>query len=153
MTVGKAVLKIRQEKGLTQSELGQRARLATSYISRLENNHIQPTTTTLGRLADALNVPVSNIFQVGNATGGPKPNACPVSGTGICIVDQFRSTRGRPPSNKRVPYGQEELRLMRITDFLVVNGPKDVRQALTVVLDSLMMQVTQGKEPTRWTRK
>ena len=140
MSVGKAVLQIRQEKRMTQSEVGRRARLATSYISRIENNRIQPTMTTLGRLADALDVSVSGIFQVGERGGVPGKQRCPVSTSGDCIGELIRSHHGRAPRSKKTAYGKEELRLLKMTESLAMHGSKPVRQALAVVLESLMNQ-------------
>ncbi|MFQ5844815.1 MAG: helix-turn-helix domain-containing protein [Planctomycetota bacterium] len=151
VSVGKAVLRIRQEKRMTQSEVGRGARLATSYISRIENNHIQPTMATLGRLADALGVSVSSIFQVGEKGGVPVKYRCPVSAAGDCIGEQIRSHRGRPPRGGRAAYGKEELRLLRMTDFLARHGPRPVRQALAVVLESLMNRAS--RQPPRARRR
>jgi len=138
MSISKAVLRIRREMGMTQGEVGERAGLAASYVSRIENGHIQPTMTTLSRLAAALGVPASDIFRVSEEDGGPRTARCPVSTSGECIGELLRGNQGQWPSGSKTHYGKEELRLLRIANFLVVHGSKDVRSTLTVVLDSLL---------------
>ena len=149
MSVGKAVLRIRQKQGLTQREVGLRARLATSYISRIENGHIQPTMTTLSRLARALEIPVAGIFQVGGDADATEAKVCPVTGSGECVGELIRSNRGREPGNGKARYGEEELRLLKMTDYLVNSGSKEIRQTLTVLLEALMTQAGRGGPRSR----
>lgn len=138
MSLGSAVLRIRHERNLTQGQVGQRAGIAASYLSRIENDHVQPTMGTLGRLAKALGVPMSSIFQVSERGPESFKHTCPVSTSGKCIGEQIRSTHGRRPLGRRASYGKEELRLLKMADYVVLNGTKPVRQALTVLLESLI---------------
>ena len=147
MSLGKAVLRIRQGKSLTQMEVGERAGLATSYISRIENNHVQPTMPTLRRLADALGVEVASIFQVGDGTEVAKAHRCPVSSSGDCIGELIRSNQGRRPKGGKARYGKEELRLLRMTEYIVTHGSPQVRKALAVVLESFVAHA--GGKPHR----
>ncbi len=141
MSVGKSILRIRLERGMTQGEVGERASLATSYISRIENDHVQPTMATLGRLAQALRVPVSAIFRVDERGDGHVKQRCPVSASGQCIGEQIRSEQGRKPRRNKASYGREELRLLRMTDYIALHGSKATRAALGVVLDSIVQRV------------
>jgi len=145
MSLSKAVLQIRQDKGMTQGEVGDRAGLAASYISRIENGHIQPTMTTLSRLAEALGVPASDIFRISEKSGPSTVHRCPVSTSGDCVGELIRSNHGRRPGGGKLHYGKEELRLLRIADFLVVHGSKEVRSALATVLDSLLTHTKSSK--------
>ena len=52
--VARFVLGLRQQYGLTQEQLAERAGLKRSYIARLESGDANPTVTTLHRLARAL---------------------------------------------------------------------------------------------------
>ncbi len=45
---------LRQDAGLTQEQLSERAGIATQYLSRLENAHQVPSLNTMIDLADAL---------------------------------------------------------------------------------------------------
>lgn len=56
----------RKELGLSQEELGARARIQMADISRYENGARDPRLTTVARLADALDVPPGELL-VGTA--------------------------------------------------------------------------------------
>lgn len=61
-TLGERVREIREAKGLTQREIADRIRIDDYYISRLENDHINPTLATMQKLARALEVEVRDLF-------------------------------------------------------------------------------------------
>ncbi len=140
MSVGKALLRVRLDRKMTQREVADRADLAVSYVSRIENNRVQPTTGTLNRLAEALEMPVSGIFAIGEAVSTPV-HKCPVSASGKCVGESIRSGLGPMPKGKRASYGEEELRLLRMADFLVLHGSKEVQMTLSVMLESLLTRV------------
>lgn len=132
MGLGGTVFRLRREKGFTQAEVGIASGLATSYVSRIENGRLQPTLPTLRRLAAALGVPVSGLFPGGGRP--PGPGCCPVSTSGQCIGELIRGDRGRAPGDAKVRYGPEEIRLLRMADYVVLCGTKETRDALAVVL-------------------
>jgi len=138
MSIGRAILRARQEQNLTQGQVGQRAGLATSYISRIENDRIQPTMPTLSRVADALGVPVSALFRSREKGEALLKHRCPVSGSGKCIGEQIRSHQGARPADRGANYGKEELHLLKMTDYVARHGTKETRRALRVVLESLI---------------
>lgn len=138
MRLGKTLLRLRNDQGLTQQEVGDRAGLATSYVSRIENGHVEPSLKTLSKIAKALGLPIASIFQVGARGGSSREHPCPVSSTGNCIGEQIRSSHGPLPLGKKLSYGKEELRLLRMTEYVATHGSKDVRRTLAVVLESLM---------------
>lgn len=144
MSVGQSVLRIRHERGMTQGEVGERAGLATSYLSRIENDHVQPTMVTLGRVAAALGVPTSAIFRLDERGDGSVKHRCPVSASGQCVGEQIRSRKGKAPRRKKARYGRDELHLLKMADYIALHGSKDVRRALGVVLDSLLQRVKKG---------
>ncbi len=98
-------------------------------------------------MAAALDVPISSIFHADERDAGASQHTCPVSASGQCIGEQVRSHRGRPPRGKRTFYGEQELRLLKMTDFLAVHGSKQMRQTLTVVLEALVSKA--GMVPPR----
>lgn len=57
------VRQIRKQAGLTQSALAQRVRCERSFISKIENGKANPTQTVLERIAQALEVPVTQLFE------------------------------------------------------------------------------------------
>lgn len=48
---------------LTTKELAQKANIGTKTYSKIENGHVQPKATTIGKIARALNVPVKELFN------------------------------------------------------------------------------------------
>ncbi len=138
MGIGKTILRIRLEKGLTQRELGQAADLASSYVSRIENGRVQASTTTLGRIASALDVPVTELLSPETQHQAIPNLPCPVSQSGKCIGAQLRSNHGRSPLDQDATYSEEKLHLLRITDQLAHHGKREIRTTLRVFLESLL---------------
>ena len=65
--VGEIIKKLRIERGLTQKQLGELCEMADSAIRRYENGRANPKIETLQKIANALNVNVSelrNDFQI-----------------------------------------------------------------------------------------
>ena len=52
-----------KEIGLTSSELAKRVGLSRAMISRIENAQVSPSLATMSRLAEALEVPITSLFQ------------------------------------------------------------------------------------------
>ncbi|HHW89647.1 MAG TPA: helix-turn-helix transcriptional regulator [Clostridiales bacterium] len=55
------IKQMREELGLTQEDLANRARVNRCYISELENGRRNPTLKTLKKLAKALNCKVGDL--------------------------------------------------------------------------------------------
>lgn len=67
MTVGQNIKRIRMEKNLTQTMLSTRmGYTSNSVLSKLENDHLEPNTNHLRRLALALKVSQASILNVDN---------------------------------------------------------------------------------------
>ncbi len=62
--VVRRVRQIREARGLTQTDLGERAGIAPAEISRLERGRRVPRVDTLGRIAEALGVAPASFFEV-----------------------------------------------------------------------------------------
>lgn len=62
MTLGKAVLLCRRERGLSQLELGLRTDAGAPYICRLEQDKLNPTLSTIRKVAKELNIPLALLF-------------------------------------------------------------------------------------------
>ncbi|MAF64494.1 MAG: hypothetical protein CMJ84_02380 [Planctomycetes bacterium] len=138
MTIGKALKRIRRERKLTQAQVARDAGIPGSYLSRIENDRIQPTTGTLSRVSAALSVPLSRIFALEEQAGRPVIPHCPVSTSGRCIGDLVRSLKAAPPSAEELTYGSEDLRTLRMANYLVLSASPDIRRALTTVLESFV---------------
>lgn len=61
-TIGERLKELRTAKGLTQSELGRRAEVGKSQISRYEAGVVHPSVATMYRLAYAFGVEVSELI-------------------------------------------------------------------------------------------
>ena len=65
--IGQKIRKIRKAHGLSQEELAEKAGCSWSFLSQLEANNSNrihaPSLNMVFRLAKALNVPVSKLFE------------------------------------------------------------------------------------------
>ncbi len=57
------VQRLRRDRGLSQEELGARARVHQTYLSQVESAKRNPSIDVIERLADALGVDISALFQ------------------------------------------------------------------------------------------
>lgn len=61
--LGKAVAKIREERGQTQAEVARETGLHVTYISGIENGSRNPTWAVLTQLSRALGMPISELAR------------------------------------------------------------------------------------------
>lgn len=61
--LAKRLKEVRNEKGLSQEELALRADITLSQIARIETVRINPTVSTIFKIARALNVAPNEIFN------------------------------------------------------------------------------------------
>lgn len=61
IALGRAVRKLREDKGLSQEDVSQRAKLHVTWVSRIEGGAVNPSWGTFKRLADALEVRPSEL--------------------------------------------------------------------------------------------
>jgi transcriptional regulator with XRE-family HTH domain len=80
MLIGNRLKEIRESKDFSQGDIEKRTGLLRCYISRVENGHTVPSIETLEKMAQALEIPLYQIFYDGeNAkalkipTNGHKP--------------------------------------------------------------------------------
>jgi transcriptional regulator with XRE-family HTH domain len=136
MSIGKTVQWARLQAKKTQQDLAQSTGLAASYLSRLENDRIAPTVRTLRKIAGALKLPMSSLFE-------PEPvleaaDRCPVSLSGKCILDQVFAGRGIDPKKSVESYSPQQLEALRLCNFLLHTQDKDLLRTLIVMLRSLL---------------
>lgn len=60
---GKRIAEIRRKRGLTQEQLAELADMTTLSLSYIEQGRRWPRLVTLHKLADRLNVSISDLFQ------------------------------------------------------------------------------------------
>lgn len=136
MSVGKRILRLRLESNRTQREISEDTGLAVSYLSRLENGRITPTIPTLTKIAKSLGVNVTSFF--GQESALESGDRCPVSTSGRCVLDQLLVGRGRKPETKWEGYTPQQLELLRLCDYIIHTGDKEILSSLLTVLEALL---------------
>jgi len=136
MSIGTRVMQIRNQKGVSQQQLSERSGIAGSYLSRIENRHLEPRPKTLRKIAEALEVPVAEFFQehAENMAGVQ----CVVTPSGRCVMDLIRASRGKPAQPGVERYTARHLRLLRLAGYLIQSGDKRLLDALEVVLGAML---------------
>lgn len=148
MSIGTRILQARTQKNITQTELSKRTGLHSSYLSRIENRKLEPRPTTLRRIADALGVPLSELFREGPA--GVPFHQCVVTMSGNCIMELMRSRKNkrRLPQPGTENYTPRQLQLLRMANYLIQNGNTRVLDSLDLLLSSLMASAQSRREAT-----
>ncbi len=65
LDVAQAVRNLRRTRGLSQRQLAGRMLVPRTYISKIENGKAMPTLSSLSRLAQALEAPMTDLLQDG----------------------------------------------------------------------------------------
>lgn len=63
MKIGTNIKSIRKLKKLTQIELAKKANISRSYLADVEGNRYNPSIETLISISNALNIPISDLFE------------------------------------------------------------------------------------------
>jgi transcriptional regulator with XRE-family HTH domain len=135
---------------MTQRELGVAAGLAVTYLSRVENSRLTPSIPTLTRIADALEVPMSALFD---ASRLEEKDLCPVSLSGRCILDQKHLGRGRKPDKDVETYTREQLEILRLCNLLLHSQDKDLLRALQTLMKGLLVLKQAKKDVSALSRE
>jgi transcriptional regulator with XRE-family HTH domain len=72
MQISHTLRSLREEKGLSQGDIEKRTSLLRCYISRVENGHTVPSVMTLEKVAQALEIPLYQIFYGHEDSPGAK---------------------------------------------------------------------------------
>jgi transcriptional regulator with XRE-family HTH domain len=62
MKIGATIRTQRLHKGLSQGDIEKKTGLLRCYLSRVENGHTVPSLDTLSKIAQALDLPISQFF-------------------------------------------------------------------------------------------
>jgi len=146
MNIGTRILQARTQKNISQSELSRRSGIASSYLSRIENRRLEPRPKTLRKIADALGVPLAELFREGSAASSL--HQCVVTMSGSCIMDLMRSRRNRrrAPQPGTESYTPRQLQLLRMANYLILNGNSRLLDTLDLLLSSLMSSAGSRRE-------
>jgi DNA-binding Xre family transcriptional regulator len=136
MSIGTRVMQIRSQKGISQRQLSQRSGIAGSYISRIENRHLEPRPKTLRKIAEALEVPLAEFFEDRDKTlAGIQ---CLITPSGRCAMDMIRAGHGKPKQTGAEIYTPRHLQLLRLAGYLIQSGDARLLDALEVLLGALL---------------
>jgi len=61
--VAMTIRKLREQRGMTQGQLAERAGVSREYVARLEAGRYDPSLSTLEKLAKALKVDVAKLLK------------------------------------------------------------------------------------------
>ena len=134
--LGQRVAAHRSQLGLSQTVVADRAGLAASYLSRIENGKILPTVPTAEKIAEALRIPLSELL--GPTPSQKKKRGCPVTAKGTCLIDLIDPKWGFGTRGSAERYSRRQIRLMRRFTALVREGPPDLLRSLEVVVNGLL---------------
>jgi len=68
MQIGTTIRGHRLQKGLSQGDIEKKTGLLRCYLSRVENGHTIPSLDTLSKIAQALDIPISQFFTEDSLT-------------------------------------------------------------------------------------
>jgi len=61
---GRVVRRLRRQRGMSQEVLSGLADISRSHLAEIEAGRVHPTVETLWKLAEALELPLSKLFQL-----------------------------------------------------------------------------------------
>lgn len=135
MSIGRRIQQLRLQTRMTQRGLGEATGLAVAYLSRVENSRLTPSVPTLTRIAGALGVPLTALFD---ATPLEAKDLCQVSLSGKCILDQLYLSRGKKPKKGIEAYSREQLEVLRLCNFLLHSADKEQLRTLRTLMEGLL---------------
>ena len=134
--LGQRIAAHRSHLGLSQTIVAERAGLAASYLSRIENGKIFPTVPTAEKIAAALRLPLSDLLRP--TPSQHKNRGCPVSAKGSCLIDLIDPKWGFGSRSRTERYSPRQIRLMRRFTALVREGSPELLKGLEVVVSGLL---------------
>lgn len=111
--VGRRLAGTRLQRGLSQGTLARLARIAPSYLSRIETGKVQPTVRTLLRVAGALRVPLETLLAGVGGRGCAAHPLCPITCDGECLLDLIRPESEVIGAADVEAYTARQVRLLR----------------------------------------
>ncbi|MFO0983174.1 MAG: helix-turn-helix transcriptional regulator [Planctomycetota bacterium] len=128
MSLGRRICEIRQAKSISQAAVARRAGLAAAYLSRIENDHIEPSFKTLHRIAAALRVSLTDLF--GYDQQKKFKEHCPVSLSGNCVGQRIYQPHADRTTTHPESYTPRQIQLLQFANYLVLFGNKRVLDTL-----------------------
>jgi transcriptional regulator with XRE-family HTH domain len=149
MSIGTRIIQARNLRDMSQRELSERSGIASSYLSRIENRRLEPRPKTLRRIAEALSVPLSELFREGRA--GQAVSRCAITASGACLMEVLRSRRRKVQRPEIEAFAPRQLQLLRMASYLIQTGNTRLLDALDVLLGALLASAGGRREATALT--
>jgi transcriptional regulator with XRE-family HTH domain len=149
VSIGTRIIQARNQRNMSQRELSARSGIASSYLSRIENRHLEPRPKTLRRIAEALGVPLSELFREGR--GGQAVSRCAITVSGDCIMELLRNRRSQAQRPGIEVFSPRQLHLLRMVTYLVQTGNARLLDTLEVLLNALLGSTGTRREATALT--
>ena len=70
--IGETIRNYRLQKGMSQGDIEKRTGLLRCYLSRVENGHTVPSLDTLAKIANAMELPLSQFFSENGRENGSR---------------------------------------------------------------------------------
>lgn len=135
--IGQRLAAARLRRGLSQAIVAERAGIAPSYLSRIENSRVQSTFRTLSRVARAIEVPFEEL-----AMAEPHPKQlrghCPVSHGGDCLLDLIHADTVGQREKHREYYTVRHIKLLGEFAELLRAEPPGRLNAIEVLIEELL---------------
>ena len=147
MSLGKRIRDIRQSKALTQSQVSNRTGLAVPYLSRIENDHIEPCFSTLQKISEALDVNLVDFF--GYDQQKKFKEKCPVSLSGRCIAERIYAPGRKGIKLSAESYSTKQIQLLQLANYLVLFGNRKIHESLELLFLALIKS-TSVKKDREW---
>jgi transcriptional regulator with XRE-family HTH domain len=144
MSIGTRIIQARNLRNMSQRELSERSGIASSYLSRIENRRLEPRPKTLRRIAEALGVPLSELFREGRA--GQAVSRCAITVSGNCIMELLRSRRRKVQRPGIEVFSPRQLQLLRMASYLIQTGNTRLLDTLEVLLSGLLASLGSRRE-------
>ncbi len=125
---------------MTQLRVSELTGMATSYLSRLENGHVNPSIGTLSKISTAFGVPLSFFFD--SKASLEQGDRCPISPSGQCILElpfcSRKDCRGQRPKKAVECYSSQHLKTLSMCNLLLQTGKPKIVRSLLMVIESLL---------------
>lgn len=136
--IGKRISAWRRQRGFTQVVIARRARIAPSYLSRIEIGRVHPTVRTASRIATALRMSLDDLLGVAPTIKKGRP--CPASVSGSCLMDLLDTGHESSRKANRERYTPRQLRLLRRFSKLLQQSDASMTRALEVLMAKILKE-------------
>lgn len=138
--VGRRLAAARLQRGLSQGTVARLAGIAPSYLSRIENNKLQPSFRAVVRVARAMRVPFDEIAGI-EPDVAQLPGACPVSNSGRCLLDLIHGEAEVAHGLPDEAYTPRQVRMLRRFARWIHGVAPDRQRAMEILLEELTRRV------------